>query len=91
MDCQVLQGLGVTLEQGDHLVLRGQGDLQDLQVSTKENCTIVGVVYPHEFHCIRMISVCTGSTLLATLCAGSLRQWLRVTPAPSLLLAKDDI
>lgn len=53
MDFQVLQGLGVTLEQGDHLVLRGQRDLQDLQVSTEENYT--GVVYPHEFHCIRMM------------------------------------
>lgn len=55
MDCQVLQGLGVTLEQGDHLVLRGQGDLQDLQVSIEENCTIIGLVYPHELHCSRMM------------------------------------
>lgn len=55
MGYQVLQGLGVTLEQGDHLVLRGQGDLQDLQVSIEENCTIIGAVYPPEFHCVRMM------------------------------------
>lgn len=32
VDCQVLQDLGVTLEQGDHLVPQGQGDQPDLQV-----------------------------------------------------------
>ncbi|TWW60424.1 EMI domain-containing protein 1 [Takifugu flavidus] len=46
VDCQVLQGLGVTLEQGDHLVLQGQGDPQDLQDPEAHRESLERVVYP---------------------------------------------